>query len=251
MFKDRGAVDRSDIDQPYAKLLNPVDNDALGLDRDPNSTVVHLTNPLLENFTILLGDGRGPNSPFEGTGVNGSTVFSATNPAVSASAVTVEHNGQLLTQGIDYNVAYSPLTGVLLLTPFSSLWEQTGVYTITLNNAQIEDLAGNKLRSNQTDDSTKFFILMPDVRFDFGDAPTSYGTVLANNPARHTIQPGATPRLGIRIDSENDGQASPSSDDTAQPVVVTSLSPLFTVAPISTGRQISFRPVWCQLAVKD
>ncbi len=162
VFKDRGAVDRSDIDQPYAKLLNPVDNDALGLDRDPNSTVVHLTNPLLENFTILLGDGRGPNSPFEGTGVNGATVFSATNPSVSASAVTVEHNGQLLTQGIDYNIGYSPLTGVLLLTPFSSLWEQTGVYTITLNNAQIEDLAGNKLRSNQTDDSTKFFILMPE-----------------------------------------------------------------------------------------
>ncbi len=216
-----------------------MDNDAAGLDRDPNSTVVHLTNPLLENFTFLLGDGRDPNSPFQGTGVNGATVFSPTNPAVSASAVKVEHNGQLLSQGVDYNVGYSPLTGVLLLTPFSSLWEQSGVYTITLDNTQIRDLAGNRLRSNQTDGSTKFFILMPDVRFDFGDAPASYGTSLANNPARHTIQPGATPRLGVRIDSENDAQVSPSSDDTAQPVVVTSLSPLFTVAPISTGRQIS------------
>ncbi len=238
VFKDRGAVDRSDVDAPYAKLLNPVDNDAAGLDRDSNDTVVHLTNPLLENFRILLGDGRGPNSPFEGTGVNGLTVSNPAVPTVAASAVTVFHNSTQLTQGIDYSVGYNPLSGELLLSPLSSLWAQNGVYTIVLNNTQITDLAGNRLRSNQTDGSTKFFVLMPDVRLDFGDAPASYGSTLGSNAARHTIQAGATPRLGVRVDSEVDGQPSPASDDTAQSVIITTLSPLFTVTPIASGRQI-------------
>ncbi|MCC6231369.1 MAG: prolyl oligopeptidase family serine peptidase [Verrucomicrobiales bacterium] len=41
---------------------------------------------------------------------------------------------------------------------------------------------------------------------DFGDAPASYGTALAQNGARHRVLPGL--RLGARLDPESDGQAS-------------------------------------------
>lgn len=248
VFIDRGAVDRSDVDRPYAQLLNPIDNDSAGQDRDPNSSVVYLTNPLLENFQILLGDGRGPNSPFEGTGVNGLTVFDPSNAAVSTNAVRVFHDGELLVQGVDYTLGYNSLTGVLLLTPLSTLWKQTGVYTIALDNTQITDLAGNRLRSNQADGSTQFFILMPDVRLDFGDAPSSYGTFLANNPARHSIQPGATPRLGVRIDSEANAPGTVDGDDIVQFVNVTAASALFAFSrpqvsivqgPINRGDQLT------------
>lgn len=231
VFIDRGAVDRSDIERPYATLLNPIDNDSAGQDRDPNATVVHLTSSLLENFSILLGDGRGPNFPFQGTGVNSLTVSDPSNPTVSQGAVKVFHNNVELVQGVDYNLGYNTTTGVLLLTPLSSLWDPSGVYTIALDNTQIVDLAGNRLSSNQPDGSTKFFILMPDVRLDFGDAPASYGTLLGNDGARHTIQVGATPRLGGVIDSEATGIVAVGGDDLPQLAVISNASPLFTVPP--------------------
>ncbi|TWT83914.1 Dockerin type I repeat protein [Planctomycetes bacterium CA13] len=246
VFIDRGAVDRSDKDQPYAVLLNPVDNDVDNEDRDPNETVVHMTNPLLENFKILLGDGRGPNSPFEGTGVNGLTVDDPNDLNISTDGVQIVHNGRLLVENTDYSLGYNPQTGVLLLTPLSTLWEPTGVYTITLDNTQIADLAGNPLRSNQTDGSTKFFILMPDVELDFGDAPSSFDTLLAENPARHTIQPGATPRLGARVDGEPDSPVPAGSDDTAQTVWASSPDGLFLIAasvdPAQNGYMIDVDP---------
>jgi hypothetical protein len=48
------------------------------------------------------------------------------------------------------------------------------------------------------------------LQLDFGDAPSSYGTTLANNGPRHLISSGI--HLGDAIDSETDGK--PSSDAT-------------------------------------
>jgi uncharacterized repeat protein (TIGR01451 family) len=45
---------------------------------------------------------------------------------------------------------------------------------------------------------------------DFGDAPDSYGTLLASNGARHAIVPG--PYMGPAIDAESDGQPSAQAD---------------------------------------
>ena len=47
------------------------------------------------------------------------------------------------------------------------------------------------------------------VGLDFGDAPASYGTLLANNGARHTL---GGPFLGTLIDAEADGQPSVNAD---------------------------------------
>ncbi|MDR8524573.1 LruC domain-containing protein [Shewanella fidelis] len=46
---------------------------------------------------------------------------------------------------------------------------------------------------------------------DFGDAPDTYGTLLASNGARHTISNNLY--LGSSVDNESDGYASPLSDD--------------------------------------
>lgn len=53
------------------------------------------------------------------------------------------------------------------------------------------------------------------ANFDFGDAPDSYGTLLATNGARHGIVPGF--HLGPTIDGEPDGQPTPNAtgDDLA------------------------------------
>ena len=204
IFKDRGATDRADTDAPYAVLLNPVDNDALGEDTDPTTTIVRVTDPLLENFTILLGDGPGPNSPFEGTGVDNQTVDDPNDPNISARAITISRNREFLEEGVDYNVGYNELTGVLLLTPLSTLWEPTGVYTIELDNTLIADRVGNRLRPNQTDGSTQFTVIMPQVEIDFGDADPSYATLIAEDGPRHAIIDGATPRLGEFVDGEFD-----------------------------------------------
>ena len=204
IFKDRGATDRADTDAPYAVLLNPADNDALGEDTDPTTTIVRVTDPLLENFTILLGDGPGPNSPFEGTGVDNLTVDDPNDSNISARAITISRNREFLEEGVDYNVGYNELTGVLLLTPLSTLWEPTGVYTIELDNTLIADRVGNRLRPNQTDGSTQFTVIMPQVEIDFGDADPSYATLIADDGPRHAIVDGSTPRLGKYVDGEFD-----------------------------------------------
>lgn len=49
---------------------------------------------------------------------------------------------------------------------------------------------------------------------DFGDAPESYGTTLANNGARHEIGDGVL-FLGDQVDGESDAYLAPLSDDTA------------------------------------
>lgn len=52
----------------------------------------------------------------------------------------------------------------------------------------------------------------PGEAIDFGDAPDSYGTLLANNGARHAIVSPAL-RLGSLLDGENDGVEPPLADD--------------------------------------
>lgn len=211
IFKDRGAVDRADFEAPFAVLLDPIDNDITGIDRDPNLTIVSLPNSVVESFSILLTDGRGPNAPFEGTGVDPLTV--------SRDVVTVHRNNRLLVEGVDYRIGYNDSTGEVRLTPLSTLWEPGGVYEIELDNQVIRDRAGNRLRNNQADGSTRFVIILPDVGFDFGDAPNSYGTLLGSDGARHAIINGAMPRLGRYVDSENGIGAV--IDDTPKAIVAT------------------------------
>jgi hypothetical protein len=91
---DRGAVDRADWFPPTAQMLNPLDNDAAGRDRDPNPTVISILENQLPYFAILLSDGTG-------VGVDSATV--------TAQNVTVTQNRALLTEGVHYTFGYNPV----------------------------------------------------------------------------------------------------------------------------------------------
>ncbi len=82
----------------------------------------------------------------------------------------------------------------------------------------IQDLAGNDLKPNRSNNETQFTILMPGVELDYGDAPDPvsstqgrYSTLKDNNGARHVVS-AAGLVLGSSIDSEIDGLPTPLGD---------------------------------------
>ncbi len=125
VFKDRGAVDRSDFIGLDAIILQPQDNDSLLTDADRNVTYIQLDSGTVDYFSILLQDNNG-------TGPNSNTVVS--------SAVTLTENGRLLREGIDYVFGYNANSRTVRLTPIAGIWRTDSVYEITLNNQRSVDL---------------------------------------------------------------------------------------------------------------
>ncbi|TWU47288.1 Dockerin type I repeat protein [Rubripirellula tenax] len=122
------------------------------------------------------------------------------------------------------SIAGGPETNVGVLTP------------------AITDLAGNPVSETRTNDETRFTIIMPDVVFDFGDAPTSYGTLVSDNGARHTIGTNGLPRLGDFIDSEDNGQPI-GQDDAPISISISTAAPggqpvIFTIDPLSIPQTV-------------
>ncbi len=190
VFKDRGAIDRVDFDGPQAVLINPEDNDAAGVDRDPTLTQLAVGNAVLTDFTIRFTDG--------GTGVDDLTVSSA--------VVTVTRDGTLLTQGVDYNYVYNPTNNDIILQPLAGIWS-TGTYVISLDNTVVADIAGNLLAPNQLNGETKFTITIGEL-LDFGNAPDTYGTLDASNGPSHVL---SGLYLGAGVSPDDDGQPSPTA----------------------------------------
>jgi hypothetical protein len=73
----------------------------------------------------------------------------------------------------------------------------------------IADVAGNSLKPNRNDGSTRFTIFVSSG-LDYGDAPASYGTLLADDGARHQIVSGF--HLGATVDADFDGQPTIGAD---------------------------------------
>ncbi|GAB5405864.1 MAG: hypothetical protein Aurels2KO_40950 [Aureliella sp.] len=119
VFKDRGAVDRSDFTGLEAVILQPQDNDSLDIDSDRTETYIQLESGLVEFFSILLRDNNG-------TGPDPATVVS--------SAVTLTENGRLLVDGVDYVFGYNANSRTIQLTPVAGIWRTDSVYEITLAN---------------------------------------------------------------------------------------------------------------------
>jgi len=128
VFKDRGALDRSDFVGPSAVLVSPQDNDAARRDMNPAATVVELNNELLRHFTIQLLDGVEPADPQDGTGADDATV--------RGDRVSVFRDGVRLLQGLDYSFNYDATNNRIRLTPLAGLWELNHVYEIRLSNLQ-------------------------------------------------------------------------------------------------------------------
>lgn len=127
VFKDRGAQDRADFVGPSVFIRNPVDNDIAGADQNPEQSIVELTNTSLRYFDIQIIDGLEPSDPVRGTGVDDSTVSSA--------SVLLYRNNVPLVEGIDYRFGYDSTNGVIRLTPLAGIWRSESVYTVRLVNA--------------------------------------------------------------------------------------------------------------------
>ncbi|QDT78587.1 Calx-beta domain protein [Gimesia maris] len=138
IFKDRGAIERSDVTGPAARLSVPASS-IYG--SDPTKFVV--TDPQSFNqITIDLTD--------NGTGIDDSTVNAS---QIILTRQTNSTSPVILVEGIDYYFTYNSATDQIVLTSASGLFETDAKYTveITDDNSPISDLAGNSLISNLVD----------------------------------------------------------------------------------------------------
>ena len=136
IFKDRGALERADFVGPAAILLEPVDNDALGIDGDGSVSVVQLNSGVYPQFRIQLADGNEPSNPLQGIGIDDNTVVSSViaEQRLSGAAIVVFENGRVLREGIDYSFAYNATRDEIILTPLAGVWKNGKVYELSINN---------------------------------------------------------------------------------------------------------------------
>ncbi len=153
VFKDRGAVERADFSGPTAVLINPVDNDAGGIDRNPAVNRVLLLNRQLTSFDIQLPDGVG-------VGVDDSTV-DVSKFSIQRTVGNVTTN---LTPGVDYFLAFDTNSKIAKILPSQGVWAN-GTYQINLDNSSIQpikDLANNVLQPNEPSGATQFIVQFTD-----------------------------------------------------------------------------------------
>ncbi|MCY2991686.1 MAG: right-handed parallel beta-helix repeat-containing protein, partial [Planctomycetota bacterium] len=256
VFKDRGAVERIDVDAPSAKLSDPVDGDSW--DVAATATVVQrIDNRQFDQFTVQLIDGPGDPRPVEGTGVDPATVTPA--------GVSITQDGLLLYESTqvkpdnpadpsddldprsyDYTQGYDGTNQILKLTPKSKIWEGNRTYVVTLNNRDryvltapdggavsdggqfvIHDAAGNAVTFEYESGYTiwvpqTFEIQAVDAaRITDGDTFTITSTVLDLT----TLDPLDTVTLAVIFEFDNNGTSNPAhtvvpyqNDDTAEDV---------------------------------
>ena len=125
----------------------------------------------------------------------------------TSSQVATGLQTALVDSGLSLDVISSG-SGSLLVSGASTIAATLGgspLTSIGTNLPAVSDLAGNPVRETRVTSETRFTIVMPEVGFDYGDAPLSYGTREAENGARHTVSSERTPRLGPELDTETDG----------------------------------------------
>lgn len=147
-------------------------------------------------------------------GISGGAIpvnFLPTSPRTSIAATL---QGAIASSPL--NVSTFEAGGGTILIADAALLQGTvaggSVTNIGVLTPAITDLAGNPVSETRSNEETRFTIIMPEVVFDFGDAPVSYDTLVADNGARHTIGTNGLPRLGDFIDSDVDGQPTTSDD---------------------------------------
>ena len=113
----------------------------------------------------------------------------------TAAAITTA-----VTQGKLVGVTAAAFGSDLRLDGMASV---TGLTLTTLNS--IHDLAGNDLRPNRSDGTTRFTIVTG-LGTDYGDAASKYPVLIANNGAAHDIVRGFY--LGAGVTADPDGQPS-------------------------------------------
>ncbi|MEM8910982.1 MAG: tandem-95 repeat protein [Planctomycetota bacterium] len=168
------------------------------------------------------------------SGISGGAIAVPFLPSASFSEAAVASLLQIAIgdSNLEYSV-FSPGGGTLLIDGASSIVGQYSgqlVPAVGLSIPAVSDLAGNAVRETRTENETRFTIIMPEVRFDFGDAPVTYATLLQSptpnllptdpgfipgNGARHAVINDGAIRLGAHVDVEVDGQPAPGQSDDA------------------------------------
>ena len=152
VFKDRGALERSDFIGPFATLYNPLDNDPQVKDRDQTVNKVVLVGQIMTSFAIQLNDNS--------TGID--------NTTVTASKFRIQRTvggvTTTLTPDVDYTLSYDSSNNIALLKPSVGVWIN-GIYTITIDNSvsPIKDVAGNAMQPNDPSGNTRFIIELTDT----------------------------------------------------------------------------------------
>lgn len=198
VFKDRGAQERADFVGPSVALQNPVDNDVAGLDQNQDPTIVELVGTTPEYFDIRLIDGLEPSDPNRGSGIDNSTVSSA--------SVLVYRNDQPLVEGVDYRFGYDSTNGVIRLQSLAGIWKGQSEYTIRFVNSKESAIVAKK--GSQYRDGAQFQIIdaassLTKFELDLGyliSIPVSNGNSALVDGATFTIDDGAK-KLTFEIDT--------------------------------------------------
>ncbi|WP_254512034.1 dockerin type I domain-containing protein [Anatilimnocola floriformis] len=211
-FKDRGAIDRVDKVGPSSGLVNPQDNDSLGIDRDSSPNVVSTDGTqIVRNFTIALFDRTDPNGEPDGSDIDD---FTVTTDQVIVTRLTGVGVPTPLVDGVDYFFSYDSTSNQIVLTPVGNIWPR-GTYRVYLNDG-ILDQAGNPLTANNdvalpnpnnaADNIDHYYDIFLGTAVDYGDAPANYPVLEANGGASHFIVPGVS--IGATPSADFDGKPS-------------------------------------------
>jgi hypothetical protein len=202
IFKERGAADRSDFFGPVAVSINPLDNDAAGLDSNPVSGTIELVSSSLQAIDIQLLDASALNNLTQGSDIDPATVLSR--------AITVSKNGKTLLEGRDYRFGYNSTSKIIRLTSLSGLWESGAFYTIRFIVGQeqlIQAVAPSQMLDGtvytilDANKTPKYFEIETGLRLEI---PTSFDGVTHNiiDGSLFSIDDGAK-RVQFEFDNNN------------------------------------------------
>ncbi|MCO8121426.1 tandem-95 repeat protein [Stieleria sp. TO1_6] len=136
VFGDRGSTELADLVGPIAIAEAPRDNDAEGIDKDPNTSFIALTGGVYDEFRIQLRDSGDASDPFTGSGIDDNTVVVSEIPGVrpSGANVTLFEDDRLLVENLDYTFNYDETKNIITLTPLAGIWNNDRAYRIEMNN---------------------------------------------------------------------------------------------------------------------
>ena len=136
IFGDRGSTELADLVGPIAIAESPRDNDAEGVDKDPNISFINLDSGVYEEFRIQLRDSGDSSDPFAGSGIDNNTIVVAAIPGIRprGANVTLFEDDRLLTEGLHYTFNYDETKNTITLTPLAGIWSNDRAYRIEMNN---------------------------------------------------------------------------------------------------------------------
>lgn len=196
--------------------------------------VVFGTNAAGTLPTVVTGPGGGTPT-FTITGKAGLNAIGSTNIRIPVGAnLTATEMANLIASAITGNSTLSGITVKVLATNEVLIRNVTAFSSTVLQSVKggIRDLAGNDLKPNQLDGTTKFTIILGNP-LDYGDAPDTFRTLLANDGARHRIVTNYS--LGPTISADADGQPGPQANSDIGDDGVTLLGGVIQGGGLSTG----------------